>query len=134
MQSLIGKGGVRFERLIIRMRLSFTTVAVFVTRRWQSTSGTLFSSFLASELERIFVTPADTQRISFEEKVRFEKIHEETYRDGFKLVSLEPRSLAETGQHDQSGNCYPKQLPRSNNTGNGTASAVPKPDEQQHGL
>jgi predicted ATPase len=72
-----------------------------------------FSPFLASELERIkkeeiyqnrvffirnlgFITPTEARRISFEETVRFEKIHEETYRDfGFELVSVEPRSLVE---------------------------------------
>jgi hypothetical protein len=36
------------------------------------------------------------RRITFEETVRFEKIHEETYRDfGFELVLVEPRSLVE---------------------------------------
>jgi predicted ATPase len=36
------------------------------------------------------------RRISFEDTVRFEKIHEETYRNfGFELVSVEPGSLAE---------------------------------------
>ena len=57
-----------------------------------------FSPFLAGELERVkkeaifqkrvffirnlgFVTPTEARRISFEETVRFEKIHEETYRD-----------------------------------------------------
>ncbi len=72
-----------------------------------------FSPLLASELERIkkeaiyqnrvffirnlgFVTPTEARRISFEETVRFERIHEETYRDfGFELVSVEPGSLAE---------------------------------------
>ena len=72
-----------------------------------------FSSFLASELERVkkegiyqnrvffirnlgFITPTDARRISFEETVRFEKIHEETYRDfGFELVSVEPGSVVE---------------------------------------
>ena len=72
-----------------------------------------FSPFLASELKRIqneaiyqsrvffvrnlgFVTPTEARRISFEETVRFEKIHEETYRDfGFELISVEPRSLVE---------------------------------------
>jgi predicted ATPase len=72
-----------------------------------------FSPFLAAELERIkkeaiyqnrvffirnlgFVTPTEARRISFEETARFEKIHEETYRDfGFELVSIEPASLAE---------------------------------------
>ena len=38
----------------------------------------------------------DARRISFEDTVRFEKIHEDTYRDfGFELISVEPRSLAE---------------------------------------
>jgi len=72
-----------------------------------------FSPFLAGELERIkkeevyenrvffirslgFIKPTEARRISLEEAVRFEKIHEETYRDfGFELVSVEPRSLAE---------------------------------------
>jgi len=69
--------------------------------------------FLTSELERIrteaiyeprvffirnlgFVTPTEARRISFEDTLRFEKIHEETYRDfGFELVSIEPASLVE---------------------------------------
>jgi predicted ATPase len=72
-----------------------------------------FSPFLASELERIkeeaiyqnrvffvrnlgFITPTEARRISFEETVHFEKIHEETYRDfGFELVSVGPASLVE---------------------------------------
>src|SRR5579863_2228720 len=71
------------------------------------------SPFLTSELERIkkkaiyqnrvffirnlgFITPTEARRISFEETVRFEKIHEETYRNfGFELVSVEPGSLTE---------------------------------------
>jgi predicted ATPase len=75
--------------------------------------GHAFSSFLANELERIkkeaiyqnrvffirnlgFVTPTEARRISFEETVRFEKIHEEAYQDfGFELVSVEPRSVVE---------------------------------------
>jgi len=72
-----------------------------------------FSPFLASELERIqkeaiyqkrvffirnlgFITPTEARRISFVETVRFEKIHEDIYRDfGFELVSVEPGSPAE---------------------------------------
>ena len=68
---------------------------------------------LASELERIkkeaiyqprvffirnlgFITPTEARRISFEETLRFEKVHEETYRDfGFELFSVEPGSLME---------------------------------------
>jgi hypothetical protein len=113
MQSLICKGTVRFERLINRMRFSFTTVALSVPRRWQSTLGTLFLPFFTSELERVkkeaiyqnrvffirnlgFMTATEARRISFEETVRFEKTHEETYREfGFELVSVEPGSLVE---------------------------------------
>ena len=72
-----------------------------------------FSPFLASELERIqreaiyqkrvffirnlgFITPTEARRISFVETVRFEKIHEDIYRDfGFELVSVEPGSPVE---------------------------------------
>ncbi len=72
-----------------------------------------FSPFLAGELERLqkdaiyqnrvffirnlgFITSTEARRITFEETVRFEKIHEETYRDfGFELVPVERRSLAE---------------------------------------
>jgi len=75
--------------------------------------GHSFSPFLASELERVkkeaiyqnrvffirnlgFITPTEARRISFEETVRFEKLHEQTYRDfGFELVSVEPGSLVE---------------------------------------
>jgi predicted ATPase len=71
------------------------------------------SPFLAGELERAtretvyqrrvffirhlgFVTPTEARRISFEETLRFEKIHQQTYRDfGFELFSVEPGSLAE---------------------------------------
>lgn len=71
------------------------------------------SPFLTSELERIgkdaiyenrvffirnlgFVTPTDARRISFEDAVRFEKIHEQIYRDfGFELISIEPGSVEE---------------------------------------
>ena len=72
-----------------------------------------FSPFLTGELDRIkkeaiyqnrvffirnlgFITPTEARRISFEETLRFEKIHEETYRDfGFELVSIEPKSVLE---------------------------------------
>ena len=71
------------------------------------------SPFLAGELDRIkkeaiyqnrvffirnlgFITATEARRITFEETVRFEKIHEETYRDfGFELVSIEPGSVVE---------------------------------------
>jgi predicted ATPase len=71
------------------------------------------SPFLHSELKRItdeaiferqvffvrnlgFVTPSEARRITFEETLRFEKIHEETYQNlGFELISVEPGSVAE---------------------------------------
>ena len=95
------------------MRFSFTTVLLCVPQLWLSTSDTPFSPFLSRELERIkkeaiyqkrvffirnlgFITPTEARRISFEDTVRFEKIHEETYRDfGFELVSVEPGSVVE---------------------------------------
>jgi predicted ATPase len=40
-----------------------------------------------------FVTLTEARRISFEETLRFENIHEETYRDGFELVSIELDNL-----------------------------------------
>jgi predicted ATPase len=72
-----------------------------------------FSAFLVEELERVkkegiyekrvffirnlgFVTPTAARRISFEDTVRFEKIHEEVYREfGFELVWVEVGSVAE---------------------------------------
>jgi predicted ATPase len=75
--------------------------------------GYSFSTFLTGELERVkkeaiyqnrvffirnlgFITPTQARRITFEEAVRFEKIHEEIYRDfGFELFSVEPGNLAE---------------------------------------
>jgi predicted ATPase len=71
------------------------------------------SPFLAGELGRIrkeaiyqtrvffirnlgFITPTEARRISFEETLRFEKIHEEIYREfGFELVFVAPGTLAE---------------------------------------
>ena len=71
------------------------------------------SPFLAGELERVrkdaiyqrrvffvrnlgFVTPTAARRITFEDTVRFEEIHEVTYRDcGFELVYVEPGTLAD---------------------------------------
>jgi predicted ATPase len=41
-----------------------------------------------------FITPTEARRISFEETLRFERIHEETYRKyGFEIVSVEPGNL-----------------------------------------
>lgn len=68
---------------------------------------------LAAELERIrtqsiyqervffvrnlgFIQPTEARRITFEETLRFEKIHERAYRDrGFELIPVEPAPLIE---------------------------------------
>lgn len=43
-----------------------------------------------------FVIPTAARRISFEEALRFEHIHEETYREfGFEIVSVPPGSVQE---------------------------------------
>jgi predicted ATPase len=43
-----------------------------------------------------FIKPTEARRISFEESLRFERIHEETYRThGFQIISIEPASLLE---------------------------------------
>lgn len=43
-----------------------------------------------------FVTHTEARRISFEETLRFERIHEETYSDvGYTIISIAPGSLAE---------------------------------------
>jgi predicted ATPase len=43
-----------------------------------------------------FVTPTEARRISYEETVRFEQIHERTYRDlGFEIVHIGPGSVLE---------------------------------------
>ena len=71
------------------------------------------STILSEELERIkteavyqehaffirnlgFITSTEARRISFEETLRFERIHEETYRSfGFEIVSIAAGSVAE---------------------------------------
>lgn len=43
-----------------------------------------------------FITPSQARRISFEEALHFERIHEETYRDfGFEIFSVAPGSVTE---------------------------------------
>jgi predicted ATPase len=93
--------------------IQFHDRCVVCTKALAKYLGHPFSPFLAGELERVnkeaiyqnrvffirnlgFITPTDARRISFEETVRFEQIHEETYRDfGFELISVEPGSLLE---------------------------------------
>jgi len=43
-----------------------------------------------------FVAPTAARRISYDEALRFERIHEETYHEfGFEIISVSPGSVAE---------------------------------------
>jgi predicted ATPase len=43
-----------------------------------------------------FIAPTDARRISFEDALRFERLHEETYRSlGFEIVPVAPATLAD---------------------------------------
>ncbi len=47
-----------------------------------------------------FVTPSEARRITYEETLRFERIHEQVYRDlGFEITFIEPGSVS--GRVDQ---------------------------------
>jgi predicted ATPase len=93
--------------------LQFHDRSVVCTAALARYLGYPFSPFLTSELERVkkdaiydprvffirnlgFIKPTAARRITFDETLRFEKIHEETYRDfGFELVSIDPAALME---------------------------------------
>jgi predicted ATPase len=43
-----------------------------------------------------FITPTEARRITFEETVYFEGIHERTYRDlGFEITTIDPGSVSD---------------------------------------
>lgn len=43
-----------------------------------------------------FVTPTDARRITYEETLRFEQVHERTYRNlGFEITVIDPGSIAD---------------------------------------
>lgn len=45
------------------------------------------------------ITPTEARRISFEESLQFETIHEDTYRNfGFELIYIEPGNVTERVQ------------------------------------
>jgi predicted ATPase len=85
--------------------------------------GFAVSDFLAVELGRIrkqaifqqrvffirnlgFITATQARRITFEETLRFEKIHEETYcKFGFELVFVEPGSVVDRINRIKSAIC-----------------------------
>lgn len=96
-----------------RDELQFHDRSVVCTAALAVYLGHPISAFVAGELERIqreviyqsrvffvrnlgFVTPTEVRRITFEETLRFEKIHEDTYRTyGFELVPIGPAPVAE---------------------------------------
>lgn len=94
-------------------QLQFHDRSVICTAALAVYLGYPFSHFLESELDRIkkkaifeqqvffiqnlgFIEPTDARRISFEESLRFEKIHEDVYRDhGFSLITVGPGRVTE---------------------------------------
>ena len=93
--------------------IQFHDRAVVCTAALAEYLGHPFPPFLTGELERIknpavyqpqvffirnlgFMTATEARRISFEESLRFEKIHEDTYRRfGFTLAYVEPGPVSE---------------------------------------
>jgi predicted ATPase len=93
--------------------IQFHDRSVMCTAALAGYLGYAISTALDSELERIrhegifqktvffvrnlgFVTPTEARRISFEEALRFERIHEEIYaKCGFEIVSVVPGTVLE---------------------------------------
>ena len=83
-----------------------------------------FSQLLIAELQRIkaesiyenrvffirnlgFITPTEARRITFEETLRFEKIHEQVYRDfDYELIPVEPGILADRVSFIKAAACF----------------------------
>jgi len=93
------------------VEIQFHDRSVVCTAALAKYLGYSFSALLTSELDRIqkeaifetrvffiqnlgFITPTRARRISFEESLRFENIHQETYRSlGFELMQVQPAAL-----------------------------------------
>jgi predicted ATPase len=92
-------------------KIQFHDRCAVCTAALSSYLGFPISAVLGAELERIrreaifqkqvffirnlgFITPTEARRISFEESLQFERIHEDTYRDfKFELVFIEAAGL-----------------------------------------
>lgn len=92
--------------------IQFHDRSVFCTAALAEYLGYDLSPFLSEEIARVlresvfdhrvfflrnlgFVQPTEARRISYEESLRFEQIHEETYRRyGFELIFIEPGDIA----------------------------------------
>jgi predicted ATPase len=93
--------------------VQFHDRSIFCTRALAEYLGFPVSDSVASEMDRIrdealfdrtvfivrnlgFVTPTNARRISLEESLRFEQIHQDVYRKaGFNLAWVEPGDLAD---------------------------------------
>ena len=93
--------------------IQFHDQSAFCTAALAAYLGYPVSDGLSRELERIqgeaifqkrvffvrnlgFITPTEARRISFEDSLRFERIHEETYRKfGFEIVPVEAGGLSD---------------------------------------
>ena len=93
--------------------VQFHDRSVICTAALAAYLGYPLSETLSAELERIqaeaiyqrrvffvrslgFITPTEARRINFEEALRFERIHEETYRNlAFEILPVEPGSVQE---------------------------------------
>jgi predicted ATPase len=91
--------------------VQFHDRSVICTAALASFLGYPFSAALSGELQRIerqavfqkqaffirslgFIRPTEARRISFEEALRFEEVHEKTYREhGFEIVPVAPGSV-----------------------------------------
>jgi predicted ATPase len=76
--------------------LGFPVTAVLQRELERIRAGMIFQREVFFIRNLGFISPTEARRISFEDALRFERIHEETYRDfGFEIVAVEPASLAE---------------------------------------
>ena len=108
-----------FARHISPMKSSSTTAPPYAPRRSRSISATPSHPHSRPNSQRIknqsiydkrvffirnlgFITNNEARRITFEETLRFEKIHEETYRNhGFELLYIEPGVTARSRHQNQ---------------------------------
>jgi predicted ATPase len=117
----------QLQTLCLPNQAQFHDRSVICTAALAEYLGYDLSPFLSQEIARVqsenifdrrvfflrnlgFIQPTAARRISFEEALRFEQIHEETYRRyGFDLIFIEPGNLA-----DRVGAILQKIAPRPN--------------------
>ncbi len=111
MQSQICNERGKCARPSSRLKYSFTIAPPFAQLLWRNTLGTRYptrslansNASRRGDLSRsvfssygilVSLRHTEARRITFEETLRFERIHEETYRNfGFEIVSIEPGNL-----------------------------------------